>query len=195
MSYLTLCQAGRLKLDHNIFKGHHTQLMIPIEGPMPDQVKQYRSARFSVPKDKHYEVMLANCHQRGRNVHVSGQVIFDLVGGDADATFNNLTAESVTILTSVAVLVFFVLSILAVRVNWGTRSDFEQDIHGLVSSTDDDDNGNGNGNGNDDEGETEEEEQQQSPQTSGDTDGILLDEYEDEYQEDDNREGDNEIGI
>mmetsp|Transcript_10558 Transcript_10558/g.20874 ORF Transcript_10558/g.20874 Transcript_10558/m.20874 type:complete len:325 (+) Transcript_10558:107-1081(+) len=157
MSYLTLCQAGRLKLDHNLFKGHHTQLMVPIEGPMPDQVKQYRSAKFSVPKNKHYEVILANCHQRGRNVCVSGQVVFDLMGGNT--MFNNLTAKSVTILTSVAVMVFFALTILAVRVNRGTRSDFEQDLYGLVSSTDDD------GNAND--GETEEEQtepQQQQPQ-------------------------------
>lgn len=134
VSYLSLCRAGRLELDHNIFDGHHTQLMIPSEGPMPDRIKQNKHSKFSMPQDRHYEVMLANCHERGRRVHVMGQVVFNLV--DSDAIVENLTSESSTILGLVAFAVFALLTILAIRINWGTRADFEQQRYGLVPDTD-----------------------------------------------------------
>jgi len=134
ISYLNLCQAGRLRLDHAVFNGHHTQLMIPSEGFMPDRIKQYKNSKFSMPKNRHYEVMLANCHEKGRHLHVMGQVVFDLV--DGEAAVNNLTATSLTILVSVALTVFGLLTILAIRINWGTRSDFEQEQYGLVPDSD-----------------------------------------------------------
>lgn len=133
-SYLNLCQAGRLQLNHDIFKGHHTQLMIPSEGPMPARIKQNESGKFSMPKNRHYEVMLANCHERGRRIHVRGQVVFDLVDGEAPVT--NLTATSLTILVSVAFTVFALLTILAIRINWGTRADFEYEQYGLLPGND-----------------------------------------------------------
>eukprot|EP00535_Pseudo-nitzschia_heimii_P013612 CAMPEP_0197193960 /NCGR_PEP_ID=MMETSP1423-20130617/28368_1 /TAXON_ID=476441 /ORGANISM="Pseudo-nitzschia heimii, Strain UNC1101" /LENGTH=204 /DNA_ID=CAMNT_0042647295 /DNA_START=149 /DNA_END=760 /DNA_ORIENTATION=- len=67
-SYLNLCQSGRLRIDQNIFKGHHTQLMIPGEGGMPDRIKQNKNNKFRMPKHRHYEVMLANCNEKGRRV-------------------------------------------------------------------------------------------------------------------------------
>jgi len=105
---------------------------------MPDRIKQFKSSKFSMPKNHHYEVMLANCNEKGRHIHVTGQVVFDLV--DTESTVNNLTAESLTILVSVAFLVFTLLTILAIRINWGTRSDFEHNQYGLVSDNNEDDN-------------------------------------------------------
>jgi hypothetical protein len=131
---LELCQAGRLLLDHNRFKGHHTQLMIPSVGPMPDRIKQKRDNHFSMPKNRPYEVMLANCHRKGRHIHVMGQVVFDVI--DGDGPMDDLTSGSMTILVSVAVLVFAVMTILAVRVNWGTQADFERLQYGLVPNND-----------------------------------------------------------
>ena len=135
-SYSNFCKAGRLNLDHSVFKGHHTQLMVPIEGPMQDRIKQRKTARFSGTKERHYEVVLANCHRHGRNVRVNGQVVFDLV--ETESIANNLTRGSAAILSSVALVVFLALSVLAVRVRLGTRSDFERELYGLVPSTDDD---------------------------------------------------------
>jgi len=117
-TYLNLCMAGRLILDHNIFEGHHTQLMIPREGPMPNHVKQ--GGKFSVPKGRYYEVLLANCKQEGQHVHVAGQVLFDFQDGPVE-----ITNGSFAILTALAFLVFLSLSILAIRIDWGTRADYE----------------------------------------------------------------------
>eukprot|EP00537_Pseudo-nitzschia_pungens_P014035 CAMPEP_0172387178 /NCGR_PEP_ID=MMETSP1061-20121228/4539_1 /TAXON_ID=37318 /ORGANISM="Pseudo-nitzschia pungens, Strain cf. pungens" /LENGTH=393 /DNA_ID=CAMNT_0013116749 /DNA_START=263 /DNA_END=1441 /DNA_ORIENTATION=+ len=128
MSYLTLCEGSRLKLDPNLFRGHHTHLMIPFEGQMPDRIVQTKAARFHVPRDKHYEVLLANCHPRGKNLRVGGQVVFDLVAS-GDETIGDLTPLAIVVLVAVAVVVFGVLTVLAVRVNWGTRSDFERELY------------------------------------------------------------------
>lgn len=116
-NYLTLCKNGRLVLDHNNFKGFHTQLMIPSEGPMPTHIK---NAKFSVPEKRFYEVILANCNGKGQRVHVSGQVVFDFEYG-----IYQLTGKSMVILMSVAFFVFVCLSTLAIRISCGTRSDFE----------------------------------------------------------------------
>ena len=104
----------------------------------------------------HYEVMLANCNQKGRQIHVVGQVVFDVV--DSDAVVNNLTAESLTILVSLASMVFALLTILAVRVNLGTRADFEHAQYLIVSGNDED--GEETRSGGDDETMNEDEEGQ-----------------------------------
>jgi hypothetical protein len=121
-TYLSLCQAGRLIFDRNNFDGFHTQLMIPRESPMPNHIK---SGKFHVPKDRYYEVMLANCNQNGQHVHVSGQVVFDFQEGSVQ-----LTNSSLALLISLAFTVFISLSLLAVRINWGTRADFEYSLSG-----------------------------------------------------------------
>jgi hypothetical protein len=63
-----------------------------------------------------------------------GQVVFDVI--DGDGPMDDLTSGSMTILVSVAVLVFAVMTILAVRVNWGTQADFERLQYGLVPNND-----------------------------------------------------------
>lgn len=97
---------------------------------MPDHITQHKSRKFSMPKERHYEVILANCHEKGRHIHITGQVVFDLL--DTEATINNLTPGSFTILMSVGFMVFALFTILAIRINWGTRVDFEQEQYGLV---------------------------------------------------------------
>ena len=102
---------------------------------MPSRIKQHKYNKFSMPESRRYDVMLANCHNHGRHVHVMGKVVFDVV--DDDATVNNLTGESLTILVLVAFAVFALLTILAVRINWGTQADFDEQRYGLVPDTDD----------------------------------------------------------
>ena len=121
-------------MDYDVFEGHHTQLMIPSEGPMPDRIKHRKNYKFTVPKNRHCEVMLANCNRKGRRMHVAGQVVFELVEGDA--VINNLTAESLMFLLSLAFMVFALLTSLAIRINWGTRSDFEEAHYAIVSGSD-----------------------------------------------------------
>jgi hypothetical protein len=104
---------------------------------MPDRITQHKYSKFSMPKERNYEVLLANCHEKGRHIHVVGQVVFDLV--NTDTVVNNLTAGSMTILVSVAFMVFAFLTIVVIRINWGTRADFEQEQdYGLVPDNDGD---------------------------------------------------------
>ena len=155
-------------LDHNVFKGHHTQLMIPREGPMPDRLHA-KNGKFSVPNaNRNYEVMLANCHQQGRHMRVTGQVVFDLDYNDATA---NLTTESLAILISTALLVFLLLTMLAIRINWGTRADYEYERYGgFVSIT------------------TEEEEDEEQSQTDDDDNRNNTIDYHDEDEDTESEE-------
>ena len=107
-------------IDNNIFQGHHTQLMIPSEGPMPSHIK-HSSGIFKVPvKNRNYDVMIANCNENGRRVQLAGQVVFDF-----EDNFAPLTSGSLTILTMIAVAVCLVLSLLSIKIERGTRSDWE----------------------------------------------------------------------
>jgi len=118
MSYLNLCEAGRLVIDHNRFEGYHTQLMIPSEGPMPVHIK---NGKIKVPvKDRSYDILIANCNENGRHIQLTGQVVFDL-----DDDYITLTAGSLTILTLVAFAVCLFFSLLSVRIERGTHADWE----------------------------------------------------------------------
>jgi hypothetical protein len=120
MEFLGLCQAGRLIIDNNIFQGFHTQLMIPSEGPMPSNIKK-NSGTFKVPvPDKNFNVMLANCNDNGRPVSLTGQVVFDF-----EENFTPITPYSLTLLTSVALFVCLCFSCLSIKIDRGTRADWE----------------------------------------------------------------------
>eukprot|EP00536_Pseudo-nitzschia_multiseries_P018272 jgi/Psemu1/70493/estExt_Genemark1.C_23270002 len=153
LSYLNLCEGNRLKLDHDLFTGHHAQLVVPTEGRMPNQIHNnnrffdfnFVGSGFSVPTSgQHYEVLLANCDPNGKTIRVRGRVVFDLLD-DRDDENQILPAGAgagaIAILVGVAALVFAILSVLAVRVNRGTRSDFEREVYGT-------NNGNGYNNNN-----------------------------------------------
>eukprot|EP00536_Pseudo-nitzschia_multiseries_P014511 jgi/Psemu1/38982/gm1.38982_g len=83
---LFLCDEtnGRLLIDHDIFRGYHTELHIPPSGMlMKDRITDPRAGNIpSFPsQDTKYEVLIANCDQQaygtGRNVGLSGQVVFE----------------------------------------------------------------------------------------------------------------------
>lgn len=122
---------------------------------MPNHIT---NGKFHVPKDRYYEVMLANCNQNGQHVHVSGQVVFEFQDGPVQ-----LTNGSLALLISLAFTVFISFSILAVKINWGTRADFEYSRFASPSeqvvptdNTDEDDQEEDDGEDDDDEhGETE----------------------------------------
>jgi hypothetical protein len=128
ITFLNLCQAGRLMIDNNIFQGHHTQLMIPSEGPMPSHIKR-SAGTFKVPiQNRYYDVMIANCNEHGRRIQLAGQVVFAF----EDNLTPILTARSLTILTTVAFAVCLVLSLLSIKIERGTRSDWEyQQFHNV----------------------------------------------------------------
>ena len=85
MPFLGLCKNGRLIIDDNIFRGKHSQLMVPSQGSMPSHIKS-GSATFKVPSpNRSYDVMIANCNDHGRHVHLTGGVVFSI---DADDSLN-----------------------------------------------------------------------------------------------------------
>jgi hypothetical protein len=120
VAFLGLCQAGRLVIDRNIFQGHHTQLMVPSEDPMPSNINK-SDGTFKVPvQDRNYNVILANCNDKGRPVSVTGQVVFDF-----EESFTPVTPRTLIILTSVALAICLFFSALSIKIDRGTRADWE----------------------------------------------------------------------
>jgi hypothetical protein len=120
VTFLGLCQSGRLVIDRNIFQGHHSQLMVPSAGPMPSNIIK-SNGTFKVPvQNRNYNVMLANCNEKGRPVSVSGQVDFDF-----EENFTPITPRTVTILTFVALAICILFSALSIKIDRGTRADWE----------------------------------------------------------------------
>jgi hypothetical protein len=119
VTFLGLCQSGRLVIDTNIFQGHHIQLMVPSDGPMPSHIKS--NGTFKVPvQNRNYNVMLANCNDQGRSVSVTGQVVFDF-----DENLTPITPKTLTVLTSVALAICLLFSALSIKIDRGTRADWE----------------------------------------------------------------------
>ena len=95
--------------------------MVPSDGPMPSHIKR-SAGTFQVPvKNRNYDVMIANCNENGRRVMLKGQVVFDF----QEKNFTPLTSGSLTILTTVAFAVCLILSLLSIKIERGTRSDWE----------------------------------------------------------------------
>jgi hypothetical protein len=121
MPFLGLCKYGRLIIDNNIFQGKHSQLMVPNQGSMPSHIKS-GSATFKVTSpNRSYDVMIANCNDHGRHVHLTGGVVFSI---DADDSLN-ITPGSLCLLTAVALGVCLLCSFLTIRIDRGTRADWE----------------------------------------------------------------------
>lgn len=117
MPFLNLCQGSRLLLDHSKFKGLYASLMVPMEGPMPSHIK---NGKFPVPeKNLKYEVVIANCNQKGRRVSLSGQIVFE---NNEDSPVHLGVASEVK-LTLVALTVCVVFSLISIRVRRGTLAD------------------------------------------------------------------------
>jgi hypothetical protein len=115
-SVTKLCESGRLIVDHHVFNGFHTQLMIPFDGKMPKHVKR---SIYHAPHHhgRNYEVIFANCNPNGRTVHISGQVVFEYYEFD-------LTFQSGMILVSIAFSICLLLMMMTVRIRRGTVADY-----------------------------------------------------------------------
>jgi len=92
-SHVSLCNeaTGRLAVNHTTFDGYHTVLHIPPSGylmkdritdPLAHKIPSFPSLEYR------YEILIANCdvhaYGTGRNIELSGQVLFQLddsIGG------------------------------------------------------------------------------------------------------------------
>ena len=132
MKYLNLCSGGRLNIDPETFRGYHTNLMVPQNGPMPHKV---RYGKVVVPApNRNYEVMVANCNDYGRKVRLTGQVIFDF---DSDPAVQ-LDSTSLAVLTLIALSVCMIFSACSIRIRWGNGNGTDYMV--VNNGTDDDDN-------------------------------------------------------
>lgn len=117
ITFLNLCQGGRLWLDLSKFQGLHASLMVPMEGSMPEHIKK---GKLEVSeKNQNFEVMIANCNPNGRRISLSGQVVFEI--GDDPLVSLSLVSELKLTLVALAVCLFF--SLFSIRVRMGTQAD------------------------------------------------------------------------
>jgi hypothetical protein len=117
-NFVNLCDKGRLVIDTSTFEGLHTQLIVPLHGPMPKNVKKKKAALLH--KDQTYNILFANCNTEGRNVYISGQVVLDYNEHPMDLSF-----QSVMILVTIALSICSLFTVLSVRVHSGTRADYQ----------------------------------------------------------------------
>ncbi len=117
LTFLNLCQGGRLWLNQNKFQGLYATLMVPMEGSMPEHIK--KGKLLVSEKNQNFEVMIANCNPNGRRVSLSGQVVFEI----DDDPLINLSFMSEVKLTLVALAVCMIFSLLSIRVRMGTQAD------------------------------------------------------------------------
>lgn len=120
--YLRLCDLnGRLQLDHDKFRGHHVELSVPRKGPMPlDRVMEDASYILASQRDQTYNVMVANCNKEGREIAVTGQVIFESFGKTLYAQDD--VSGMHLLMMGIAICLFF--TICTFRIHMGTRADY-----------------------------------------------------------------------
>ncbi|KAG7372098.1 hypothetical protein IV203_018241 [Nitzschia inconspicua] len=122
VGYLSLCgNDGRLQIHHDVFRGHHLELPIPGQGDIPhDRIFDGKEI-LVFEKDMTYEVMLANCNKGGRDISLSGQVVFESFGRSSLHAQDDVL-EVHLLLMGAAVFLFF--SVCFIRVHMGTRADY-----------------------------------------------------------------------
>lgn len=139
ISFMTLCQDGRLRIDDDIFTGLHAEVRIPSHGQLPDKHIAEEDGIIPVLESgRSYEVVVANCNQYGRMLRLSGQVIFEMDKLSSD------NAGPAANLILVGMAICLVCSFLNIRIRCGTRADYAdfRNIQGVAQ--------NGNGAGTDD---------------------------------------------
>jgi hypothetical protein len=145
--------------------------------PMPDYITS-KAGKFSFPQKRYYEVMIANCNEKNeQTIHVTGQVVFDFV----EYGSTPLTIRSLSILMSMAFCVFVILSMLAIRINCGTRSDFyshhrRQSFFPIADSEIDNDDNDGDDSDNDDNAISPVEGTNDNDEDQEDDDNRIVDE-------------------
>lgn len=123
MEYLSLCgNDGRLQIQRDVFRGHHMEIPVPREGDLP-QDRIFDGAEIIVAeRDRTYEVMLANCNKAGRDISLSGQVVFESFGRASSLGAQDDVSGFHLLLVGVAVFVLFTLC--SFRIHMGTRADY-----------------------------------------------------------------------
>jgi hypothetical protein len=124
LAFLSLCHAGRLRIERDFYKGHHISLKVPSEGPMQTHVKFGQLAIGQGGRD--YEVLIANCDENGRHVKVNGQVLFDFSHHDSDKS-KSAPSEATYPMVSLSTFLFFTLCFI--RVRFTTRAAYEDTRH------------------------------------------------------------------
>jgi hypothetical protein len=123
VEYLSLCSNdGRLQIRKDRFKGHHFEISVPGQGAIP-QDRIVDGAEIMVSdKDRTYEVMLANCNKRGRDVSVSGKVAFDSFAYSS-ALHAQDDVSGIHLLV-MGVAVFLLFTVCSFRIHMGTAADY-----------------------------------------------------------------------
>jgi hypothetical protein len=121
-SYLSLCNNdGRLQIDRERFRGHHTELLVPSLGPMPQDHIIDGGEILVSERDRTYEVMIANCNKQGKQVFMAGQVIFQSFGRHSSDDLDPAVGMHL-LMIGVAICLFF--SICNLRIHMGTRAQY-----------------------------------------------------------------------
>jgi hypothetical protein len=123
VEYLRLCNSdGRLQIQKDRFRGHHFETSVPWKGEMP-QDRILDGAEIIVSeKDRTYEVMLANCNMRGRDISVMGQVVFESFRKSSALHAQDDVSGLHLLMTGVAVFLLF--TVCSFRIHMGTRADY-----------------------------------------------------------------------
>jgi len=117
-AFLNMCEDGRLKIDKELFRGHHEELYVPSDG-LIEEDRVPNPEILIAATGRNYEVMVANCNKMGRDVTLMGQVVFDSFREDSQ---NMVAPEMKLILFALFTCLFF--TFCSVRINMGTRSDY-----------------------------------------------------------------------
>jgi hypothetical protein len=123
--FLNLCDNGRLKINHDLFVGHHIELPVAKYGPMKTDRLDVEESEIFVPTGgRTFEVMIANCNKQGREINLFGQVVFDSILLNNDGSINgiDIISEIHLVIFALAVCLFFTLC--TVRIHLGTRADY-----------------------------------------------------------------------
>jgi hypothetical protein len=109
--FVELCHNGRLQIRREVFHGFHTALKVPTKGPMEKHVLYgLFDARDA---GQEYDVIIANCHMAGRQIHVKGQAVFDF-GRSSEEHFDPATSLPYP-LTSLTVFLGLALCFFRIR--------------------------------------------------------------------------------
>lgn len=116
-SFVNMCEDGRLRIDSNVFRGFHTQLMVPSVGTMPRKVKH---GQIALPHEAQtYKMVFANCNDNGRKVQMFGQAVLDYDENQVEMTF-----DAVVMLMGISFSICLLFSLLTIRIRRGTRAEY-----------------------------------------------------------------------
>lgn len=117
VSFVNLCEHGRLVVHKDFYQGHYSSIRVPREGRMSKQHVKY--GVFDVKEaGVDYEVIIANCNENGRKVRVQGEVLFNFE--EDSSTLRANTTDVPSIYPFISISVFLMLTMCFFRVQCGT---------------------------------------------------------------------------